>query len=197
MNNNELKSKETINIVTISGQLVKKDLEIKEVDVKDDKGNVTGKDKAIMGSLILRTADGSEHEVTYYSYKTTVAGGESKIFKGLETGMTEFKDLEHNPEDADYIRVGLAKLTINDYKGTDGEVKSYNRISAKFAHRLTPKELETEIMEAKFEATGVIEKMEDEVIKEVVTGNVKVTMNLLDYDCSIIPVTFHAMKDLA
>ena len=36
---------------------------------KDDKGNVVGKELAIGGDIVIRTADGSEHEVTYFSRK--------------------------------------------------------------------------------------------------------------------------------
>jgi len=45
--------------------------------------------------------------------------------------------------------------------------------------------------------TGIIEKIEDEIIKDVATGNVKLTLNLIDYDCTIVPAVFHVMSDIA
>jgi hypothetical protein len=193
----EFKSKESINSVSITGVLVKKEFAIKDVDLKDPSGNVIGKDKAIAGSLILRTADGSELEVNYYSAKTTKKGEENKIFKGLNTVKENAKDLENFPQDADIIQIGAGKFSINDYKGQDGEVKTYNKINANFASRLSAADLEKTPLESQFEITGVIEKMEDEIIKDVATGNVKVTVNVIGYEGEIIPIVLHVMKDIA
>ena len=61
--------KETENSVLVTGVLVKHTLEIKDVDTKDKDGNIIGKEPAIVGDLTIRTLDGSEHDVTYFSKK--------------------------------------------------------------------------------------------------------------------------------
>src|SRR5690554_2597650 len=98
--------KETVNVVDVTGVLVKKSFEIKEVNNKDAQGNVIGVDNAISGSLLLRTADGSEHEVNYFSKQHKKDGGENSIFKALTTVDTEYKSLEHHPEGADTVKIG-------------------------------------------------------------------------------------------
>jgi len=190
--------KETMNNVYVVGQLVKKDLAIKNVDVKDKDGNVVGQEQAISGNLIIRTLDGSENEVSYFAKKMKKDGsGENSIFKGLETVMNEYKALEQFPNEADIIKIGSGQFNVQDYKGKDGEVKTYAGIKANFANRLTQKEIETTPMDAKFEIEGVVSKLEEEVYKNEPTGNAKVTVNLLGYEGTIIPVVLTVPKSIA
>jgi len=190
--------KETTNNVFITGQLVKKEFEIKDVDVKDKDGNVTGKEKAISGSLIIRTSDGSENEVSYYSKKMKKDGsGENSLFKGMETIMNEYKSLEKFPNEADIVQIGAGKLTVNDYKGKDGEVKTYTEPKANFANRLDQKQIDTTPLESKFELEGIIHKIGEEMKKNEPTGNIKITLNVLGYEGTIIPVDLVVPKQIA
>lgn len=189
--------KETTNGVYITGQLVKKEFEIKDVNVKDDNGNVVGQDKAISGSLILRTADGSEHDVSYYSRKTKKDGSSNGIFKSLETVRDEYKPLEQFPNEGDYVKIGAGQFSVNDYKGRDGEVKTYIQTKANFANRLSAKELETSPLEARYEIEGVVHSVTPEVYKNEPTGNFKVVVHVLGYKGTIIPVTVVVLKGMA
>ena len=189
--------KETTNNVFMVGQLVKKDFVIKDVDVKDKDGNVIGKEKAISGDLIIRTLDGSESEVSYYSKKMKKDGGENSVYKGLETIMNDYKTLEQFPESADIVKIGAGQFNVQDYKGKDGELKTYSGIKANFANRLTQQEIDTTPMESKFEVEGVVAKIEAEVYKNEPTGNVKVTLNILGYNGTIIPVALTVPKLIA
>lgn len=189
--------KETTNNVFIVGQLVKKEFEIKDVDVKDKDGNVVGKEKAISGSLILRTSDGSEDEVSYYSKKMKKDGsGENSLFKGMETIMNEYKTLEQFPNEADIVKIGSGQFNVQDYKGKDGEVKTYSGIKANFANRVEQKDLETTPLESKFELEGIIHKMGEEMKKNEGTGNLKITLNVIGYEGTIIPVDLIVPKQI-
>lgn len=188
--------KETTNNVFVTGQLVKKDFEIKTVNVKDEKGNVTGQDSAISGSLILRTTDGSEHEVNYYSRKTKKDGSQNGIFKSLETVKNEYKSLEQFPNEADFVKIGAGKFRVNDYKGKDGEVKTYIQTNANFANRLSAKEIETTPMQATFEIEGIIDSVKEEMYKNEPTGNYRITLNVLGYESEIVPVTVVVLKEM-
>jgi len=190
--------KETTNNAFVVGVLVKKDFTIKEVDVKDKDGNATGqKEQAIGGSLILRTSDGSEDEINYFSKKMKKDGsGENSLFKGIVTIMNEYKSLEQFPNEADVVQIGSGQLTVNDYKGKDGEVKTYTDIKANFANRLSQKELETTPLESKFELEGTIHKIGEEMKKNEATGNVKITLNVLGYEGTIIPVDLIVPKEI-
>ena len=78
--------KQTTNVVNVVGVLVKNGLECKV--------NSKGAD-CISGSLVLRTNDGSEHQIDYYANKLTKEGKESGLYKGLVTIMEQAVDLSH------------------------------------------------------------------------------------------------------
>jgi len=168
--------KEFINKVTITGILVKNDLE----EFTTKKG-----EDAIGGELVLRTADGSEHQVNFFSYK--FKKDENKKFteelayfytKYLEA-KDNLKDIEHTSEGekTDIISITDGTFTPNDFKGQDGNIISTNKIQAKFINRVEPKDYESTILEAKFEVEGIIESIKDEVVKSIPTGNLTVTLN--------------------
>lgn len=188
--------KETTNNVNITGVLVKKEFEYLKLDKKDQNGNILGKEDAISGTLVLRTVDGSEHEVKYFSRKLKRDGSENGIYKGLETVSKDYKSLEYYPDNADVIRIGGSKFTPNDYKGNDGEVKSYTQISSNFANRLDQKEIEITPLEANFEIEGVVESISDETYKNEPTGNLRVTVNVIGYDNTIVPVVVVVTEDM-
>ncbi len=180
--------KESLNQVFLTGVLVKKELEEVDADVKNAQGQVIGKDKAIRGTVVIRTADGSENEVKYYAARLTKKGTENSLFKGLQTVINEYKALEQFPDSADIVKIGSGKLSINDYKGSDGEVKSFNEIKANFINRVESKDLEATPLESKFEVEGVIDGFSDEIIKEQPTGNVIVKLSAIGYEGTLIPL---------
>lgn len=177
---------QSINKVYVTGLLVKNGLEIKT----GEKGEYIG------GDLVVRTADGSEIEVGYYASKLTKDGKESGLYKGLKTVIDEYVSLEQDPENADVVRIGGAEFNVNDYKGKDGAVKTYNNISAKFVNRVKPGEIETTILDSQFEVTGLITKMDEELSKDVPTGNVVIAIDLFGYEGRLIPLKLIVTEEL-
>lgn len=170
--------KELINKVSITGTLVKNTLE----EFVTKKGA-----DAIGGSLVLRTADNSEHEIKFYANKykkdenKKFTNEEGYFYKAYVDAQNNLRDLEHCKEGevADVISINDGAITINDYKGKDGEVKSYNEISAKFINKVENKDLETTPKIAKFEVEGIVESITDELVKSVPTGNLVVKLNAI------------------
>lgn len=181
---------QTLNSISVVGKLVSIGLEKKN---KVDNG-VTK--ESITGDLIVRTEDGSESEIRYFANKLTKDGKENKLYKGLETVMNEYKSLEKFPNEADVIEVTGAEFTINDYKGQDGEVKSYNQIKSNFAKRLTAQEIEIKKQVSKFDIEGILVKMTEETYKDMPTGNLKLVVDVLGYEGTIIPVTVIVPKPI-
>lgn len=170
--------KELINKVIITGELVKNNL--------DEFTTKKGED-AIGGELVLRTADGSEHEVNFFAFK--YKKDENGNFTS-ETGYfynkyldakDNLRDIEHTPdgEKPDIISITDGSFTPNDFKGKDGNVVSTNKIQAKFINKVEPKDYETTILEARFEVEGIIESIKDEIVKNVPTGNLIITLNAI------------------
>lgn len=170
--------KELKNLVTVTGTLVKHTLD----EFTTKKGV-----EAIGGSLVLRTSDNSEHEIKLYSNKykkdenKQFTNEEGYFYKAYMDSKENFKDLEHcsDGEIADVISITDGSIGINDYKGKDGEVKSYNEVSAKFINKVENKDLETTLKISKFEVEGIVESITDEIIKDVPTGNLVVKLNAI------------------
>lgn len=188
--------KESTNNVYLTGVLVKKDFEEVDCDVKNEQGQVIGKDKAIRGVAIIRTTDGSENEVKYYATRLTKKGAESALFKGLKTVMNEYKSLEQFPNEADVVKIGAGKISVNDYVNSKSELKCYNEVKANFINRVESKDLETTLQESKFEVEGVVETITDEIIKEVPTGNKIINLMIIGYEGTLIPMKLTIIESM-
>ena len=170
--------KELTNRVTVTGKLVKNNIE----EFKTKKG-----EDAIGGSLVLRTADNSEHEIRFYAIKQkkdenkNFTTEESYFYQKYMEAKDNLKDIEHcsEGENPDIISITDGMFTDNDFKGNDGNVVSTNTISARFINKVEPKDYDSTVLEAKFEVEGIIEKIEDEIVKSVPTGNLVVIMNAI------------------
>lgn len=170
--------KELKNLVTITGKLVKNNIE--EFTTKSG-------DEAIGGSLVLRTADDSEHEVNFFAFKFKkdengkFTSEEGYFYKQYIDAMNNLKDIEHcsEGESPDVISITDGTFITNDFKGNDGNVVSTNKISARFINKVEPKDYENTVLEAKFEVEGIIESILDEIVKDVPTGNLIIRMNAI------------------
>lgn len=185
---------QTTNKINLTGVLVKKDLDFR---------NVGEENEAISGSLVLRTDDGSEHEVNYYAAKykkdenKNVTTEVSKMYTGYETIMQEYVSLEEDKECADVIKVGMSEFSANDFKNKkDNTIVSTNKIRAKFANRLNEQEKEVTPRVATFEVSGVITKLGQEMYKDQPTGNGTVMLDMFGYGGAIIPVKLTVPAEL-
>lgn len=200
--------KELKNEVRITGKLVKNNLD----EFTDKNGN-----DCIGGSLILRTADKSEHEIHFFAYKykkdenKNFTSEESYFYKQYIDAKENLKDMEHcaNGEQPDVLSISDGVFTVNDFKTPDGKVVSNNRIQAKFINRVEPKDYDTTVLEARFEVEGIIEDISDEIVKNVPTGDLSIKMNAIrqtangfgkdaKYEVdSLIPIKMNVSKDMA
>lgn len=194
----------TINEVQITGVLVKNGLEVRHEGEENEN---------ISGSLILRTEDGSEHEVRYFANKFKkdnngkFTNEESKLYSSYKTMLEEFKSLELLPqgteieslklcEDVDVIKIGVGAFKDNDFKGKDDKIISTNQIQAKFANRIKEEYIDITPRTATFEVSGVITKMEAETYKEQPTGNGVVMLDVIGYGGKIIPIKLLVPQNL-
>jgi hypothetical protein len=184
--------KECMNVVTLAGVLVKNGLEIKKVGEQDE---------SIAGDIIIRTADGSEHEVNYFAYKykkdkndktgKTFTGEENAMYKGYLTAINEYKALDKvaEGEKADIVKVGFSTIGVQDYPSKkDGNMTCYNDIKAKFINRVEEKDIETTQQTATFEIQGIVTKMQPEMKREQPTGNGEVYIDCIGYGGVITPI---------
>lgn len=184
--------KQTVNEVSVAGQLVKNNI---KVEMNKDKTCQVAR-----GSLVVRTIDGSEVEVSYYANEFkkdkntgTFSTEKNGMFESLATVSREYKSLEKivEGEEADIVKIN-ASFDANDYKGQDGTIKSGVRMKANFANRVTDKEMEATPMTATFQTEGVITLIDDETYKGEPTGRVKINLNIIGYQGVIIPISLVA-----
>lgn len=169
--------KELKNLVTVTGKLVKNNIEEFEHE---------GVQK-IGGSLVLRTADDSEHEINFSTTKykkdenKNFTSEESYFYKQYFDAMNNLRDIEHcsEGENPDIISITDGSFSVNDFPGKDGNVVSTNKVYAKFINKVEPKDYDSSVLEAKFEVEGVIESISDEVTKNGSTGNLIIVMNAI------------------
>jgi hypothetical protein len=184
---------QTTNKVNIVGILVKNGLE---------KRNVGEENEGISGDLVLRTSDGSEHEINYFTNKykkdenKNFTNDISKMYTGYETIIEEYQSLE-NSETPDIISVGFGEFSANDFVSQkDGSIVSTSKIRGKFANRLTAQEIEITPQVATFEVSGIITKLCEETYKNESTGNGTVMLDIIGYGGTIIPVRFTIPEEL-
>lgn len=170
--------RQLINNIRITGELVAKD--ISEFKIKN-------KDDAIGGSIVLRTADKSEHEIHLFAYKYKKDGNkqftseQSYFYKKYCELNRETKDMCHcmEGEFPTVLSITDGMFLDNDFKGRDGTVVSNNKISARFVNIVPAKDYDTTVMQANFEVEGIIESISDEIVKKVPTGNLTVMFNAI------------------
>lgn len=170
--------KELKNLVTVTGKLVKNNIEEFQTKAGED---------AIGGSLVLRTADDSEHEVNFFAFKykkdenKNFTTEESYFYKQYIDAKNNLKDIEHcsEGESPDIISITDGMFMANDFKGNDNRVVSNNKISARFINKVEPKDYESTVLEAKFEVEGIIDSITDENDKNGATGNLVVNINAI------------------
>ena len=169
--------KKLVNLVTVTGKLVKNNIEEFEHE---------GVEK-IGGSLVLRTADDSEHEINFSTPKykkdenKNFTSEESYFYKKYLDAMNNLKDLEHcnEGENPDIISITDGSFSVNDFNGNDDNIVSTNKVYAKFINKVEPKDYDSSVLEAKFEVEGVIESISDEMTKNGLTGNLIIVMDAI------------------
>ena len=181
----------TINQVNVTGLLVKNGLEIKNEGTEKE---------AIAGSLVLRLEDKSEIDVNFYANRfkkdpqtKKFTTEESGLFASTQTVMEEYNGLDKEGFDestADVITISKAQFIASDFVSkNDGKLIQATKIKGTFANRVKEEARETTPRESSFEISGVINDISDEITKQgEPTGNSIVTLNVIGYGGSIVPV---------
>ena len=186
--------KETTNKIFITGALVKNGLEV----INEGEEN-----EAIRGSLTLRTADGSEHDVQYYANRYKKSNGSftnelNPQFDTLLASKEDFIDMSNEyGEPATVVKIGGGSFRANDYMSKNtGALVSTFRINASFTNKLEGKDLELNPQNARFEVSGIITKIEPEMKNGNPTGNQLLSLDTIGYGGSITPLILTIPSDL-
>lgn len=167
------------NRVNLAGVLKTMNLELREKEGK----------RFIMGELEIETGENAVQTVKVFVSEFNREGKENKAWAGIKTVMETYKSQATHGADADVVIINGAQLGINDYKGRDGQVKSFPQISANFINRARTEE-EINKREAKATVEMFITSVTPEVNREGdETGRAKVAGLVPMFDGSVIPLT--------
>lgn len=195
--------KELNNRINITGELIEKELEEKVINGR----------QAISGTITLRTADKSEHEINLFAYrfKTDENGNETSeeaYFYLQYKDLMKFKSKEEcaDGEHADIVEMSQGSFRVNDYLSKkDNTVKTVTQISGRFIKKIEPHEIENTPQTAEFDIDCQIESIADEIVKDEPTGRIIIKGNAIQQKMlkdksysadSLIPISLVVPKEL-
>lgn len=111
------------NTVEIVGTLKSKELQVKV----SKKGN-----QYITGKLVVQSK--FDNKINEISVKVFIMAT-SKLFKGAETVMNEYKSIESHGAEADRVRI-TGELDLNEYYNGQGKLVQFNEVKGVFFNRL-------------------------------------------------------------
>lgn len=127
------------NTVVIMGTIKEKNLEKKRMNRMKD--GVATQQYAITGTMTIEVNEKEKgrihnHRVSVFSFE-----GDNKVYKGLETVLTEHKE-------GDFVKV-TASVEANDYINQQGELVEGTKLNGVFFNRITNEEDQIACAEAK------------------------------------------------
>ena len=175
------------NTVSITGLLTEMNL---ATESRDGKPYIKDGNPFITGDVVVKTEDGSQHRVSFFSYKFkrgsngNITDEKSAIYAGYETVIDEYKDVKRFKEDADYVTLSNCRFSANDYFDSNKQrVIEYVNVGSLFIDRLTREgydELETKNKIAKFELEGVVKEVDEETNSTgELTGKLKISLDVI------------------
>jgi len=207
------KKKSTLNNITLTGVLVSKSLEDKIFDDKRT-GHEGEQYTAIVGSVTLRTLDGSEHEVGVFSKMEKADGSISAMYQSYDRIRSEFismaeADIENgiNPT---YVKVGQCGFGANiGLNKKNGKATVYSKVEGKFLNEASETDKQLAKKTAEFRVEGVIDKILPKVVNGIDTGELNVVINTINTyatktqdgeeidNSKIVPVNLNVPKELS
>lgn len=147
---------------------------------------------AISGDVTIKTSEDETHVVSYFAKELTAKGEANKNYKALTTIMNEIitvADLAQGLVEGEASKLNCqGELSLNEYKGTDGEIKSFPQITGKFS---PTRHKEGEFVpKATFDVEGIVKSVRAELINEEETGRLKVDLYIPLYAGKVIPLSF-------
>lgn len=162
------------------------------LEMKKDKDGVD----AIVGELKIKTDDLTTIPFNVYVSKLKSDKSESKLYKGFETIMNEYKSVaDVGEEEATKILVSEKFGTIrpNMYVNQAGTVVTDFKFQSNF-YTSNPKNYEAG---NEFEVEAFVKRVHEEVVKGEATGRVIVEGLISTYKGEIFPINFVAEADIA
>lgn len=181
--------RQALNKVRVVGIAQESTLEKKSFNDK-----VTGQPyNCISGDITIKTGEDETHVVSYFAKELTSKGELNKNYKALTTIMNEIvtvADVAQGLTEGEPSKlICQGELGLNEYKGNDGEVKSFPKINGKFSP--TRHKDGEFVTEATFDIEGIVKSVRPEIINEdEETGRLKIDLYVPLFKGVVIPLSF-------
>lgn len=173
------------------------------LEKKEFKDKVTGQPyTAIMGDVTVKITEEESQIVSYFEKELTKKGELNKNFKALTTIMNEMvtiADVAQGLAEGEPSRIVCqGSLTLNEYKGTDGEIKSFAKINGAYSPSRHKEDKHGAYNpRATFDIEGIVKATVAETDKdENETGRLKIQLYVPVYGGKVIPLTFVTNENL-
>ena len=157
------------NDVTLTGKVV---------EIKSRKGVDSKNSEYVAGQVLLETAPDNIISIDFYQNKLKKSDNkENSAYKGIMTMIDEFRTIaKDGREAADIVSLSQGTLAENFfYNNNDALVRTF-RINGAFFNRKANAPLEN-----KFVLSGIVARVNDEIIKDVPTGRLFVELLAIGY----------------
>ena len=159
---------ESIQKNTISGKLV---------NIDNREGTTKKGDEYIGGNIHIETGSDNVIPISFFATKNKKDGKPNPVYASLQTVIKEYKSIAtHGREEADMVEVGAARLTENSFFVRDGAMIRGFQFGAPFFNRkadITP--------QGEFNVVGEVVKITEDIVDDVPTGNLTLTMLIVTY----------------
>lgn len=186
--------RKALNKVTVVGIAQESTLEQKTFDKKDGSGTYV----AISGDITLKTGDDETQVVSYFAKQLTAEGKENKNFKALTTIMNEIvtlADIAQGLAEGEATRLECnGELGLNEYRGQDGELKTFPRINGRFSPRRFKGE--NFVPKAEFDIEGIVKTVQPEIVDNEETGRLKISLYVPLYGGKVVPLLFVTSENI-
>ena len=140
----------------------------------------------LAGRVYIEAGEDNVIPVSFFAAELKKDGTPNPVYSSIHTVINEFKSIESNGrEEANDIEVGMPRLQENTFFLRDGRRIRAWEFQSPFFNRKTGVE-----PKAEFTVVGEIVRTEDEIINDVPTGNMIVTLLIVTYGSAANMVDF-------
>lgn len=149
----------------------------KVVEIESREGLTQKQIPYVSGTIKIETAPDNIVSVDYFAQKINKKGVESPLYKSLQTVSKEYKTIAtHGKEAADTIKVDSGQLVENIFSPDGQSIIRGFKITSNFFNRKVEPET------SKFTIEGIFLSSRDEIVNDVPTGELVISLLHLGYE---------------
>ena len=149
----------------------------KLVNIEHRSGKTVKGADYVGGNVMIEVGEDNIVPVSFFATQQKKDGTPNPLYASLQTVIKDYKSIAANGrEEADYVEVGVPRLVENSFYVRDGQLIRGFQFNSPFFNRKATVDAKGE-----FNIVGEIIKVADDIVKDVPTGNLTVTLLVVTY----------------